>query len=366
MEMKLNIRQLLSRCAEKLLPRQIHTYLMKLRHIDQPVQTHRDLLAKLEYFKQQVSDQPLNPALHCRLADVYAMLNRWMPAIAEYRTSLSLGKSDNDILLSLAVSYVSIGQLDSAITIYEDILSETVDIDQKNSINELLSKARATKCRPLNEFDHNTYFRLKTLADKLLDLFPDSQFSVLDVGGGQGALSLFIPKADYVLVEPVINGLSGTALPFADKSFDVIVACHVLEHIPEGDREQFFDQLCSTARKYVIILNPFYKPKSYVEERLELVVELTNAQWAREHLNCGLPKLEEVERFAQKRQYGYKIWPNGSGTTTLAMVFVAHYAALAGRNNELDKINYLYNELFFDRLTNPQFPTAWLVELCVE
>ena len=362
MEKELEISQLLDKCAEKLLPRKIYSSFFK-RPIYQYVQKHRDLLTKLEYCKQQVSGQPLKPELHCQLADVYAGLNRWFPAIAEYRTGLALSKPDHNILLALAGSYVAIGQLDSAIAIYEDILSKTGDIDQK--INELLSRARTAKCRPLDEFDHNVYFRLKTLADRLLDLFPVSKFSVLDVGGGEGMLSLFIPRADYVLAEPGINGLSGTALPFEDKSFDVIVACHVLEHVQVEDREQFLDQLCSKARKYVVILNPFYEPKCYVEEQLKIIVELTNAQWAKEHLNCGLPKLEEVEQFAQKRKYGCKIWPNGSLLTSLAMVFVEHYAALAGRKDEIGKLNYLYNELFFDQLTNPQFPTAQMVEFDV-
>jgi ubiquinone/menaquinone biosynthesis C-methylase UbiE len=43
-------------------------------------------------------------------------------------------------------------------------------------------------------------------------------------------------------------------LPFADKSFDVVISSHVLEHLPDFD--QGFRELCRVARKRVIVALP--------------------------------------------------------------------------------------------------------------
>jgi hypothetical protein len=108
--------------------------------------------------------------------------------------------------------------------------------------------------------------------------------SILDVGGGDGALSLFLPEVRYMLAEPTTNGISADA--FAPKSFDVVVACHVLEHVSGDARTAFMEMLSSRARRHFLLLNPFYDPAGHDKERLQPVVELTGAQWARTSGMC--------------------------------------------------------------------------------
>jgi hypothetical protein len=104
---------------------------------------------------------------------------------------------------------------------------------------------------------HNQYYRFSSLAREIKNS-GGTNVSVLDVGGGDGRLACFIPDLWYCLAEPTTNGISGTKLPFADLSFDYVVSCHVLEHIPAQDRYAFLDQLLSKAKRGVILLNPFY------------------------------------------------------------------------------------------------------------
>ena len=168
-----------------------------------------------------------------------------------------------------------------------------------------------------------------------------TRLSVLDIGGGDGMLALFLPEVDYVLAEPGTNGIAAEALPFGPRSFDVVLACHVLEHIPAEARTAFLETLCRTARREVVLLNPFRPADSGRDEWLELVLAVTGAPWAREHLACGFPALAEVEAFAAARGLPCRAEPNGLRTLSTLHVLLSHYAGLAKRSHDLPRINEL-------------------------
>ncbi|MGR3173271.1 MAG: class I SAM-dependent methyltransferase [Candidatus Scalindua sp.] len=97
---------------------------------------------------------------------------------------------------------------------------------------------------------------------------PESS-NVLDVGCGNGFLSLALEKRfskiaglDYSRQMLNINpcrskylGLS-TALPFSDKSFDIVVASHLLHHLVEGDRIQTLNEMKRVARVAIVSFEP--------------------------------------------------------------------------------------------------------------
>ncbi|WP_198246783.1 class I SAM-dependent methyltransferase [methane-oxidizing endosymbiont of Gigantopelta aegis] len=99
-------------------------------------------------------------------------------------------------------------------------------------------------------------------------------------------------------------------MPFEDKSFDVVVSCHVLEHIPVEDRDVFLEQLCAKAKKSVVLLNPFQVEGVNEVERLQLHIDIIGAWWAKEHLECSLPLVEDVEKFSKQRGYKCEVKPH--------------------------------------------------------
>jgi SAM-dependent methyltransferase len=210
---------------------------------------------------------------------------------------------------------------------------------------------------------HNQYFRYSSLAREIRSSAGGMNVSVLDVGGGDGRLACFIPDLRYCLAEPTTNGISGTKLPFADLSFDYVVSCHVLEHIPAQDRYAFLDQLLRKAKREVILLNPFFIEGTYPEEATQLVFDITKAEWAKEHLECALPGIVDIEAYAKARGLQCSIKPNGSMTTTMALVFMDHFAKEAGRYEDWEKVNAFFNTRFIDILDSPDAPTAHLVHL---
>jgi ubiquinone/menaquinone biosynthesis C-methylase UbiE len=102
--------------------------------------------------------------------------------------------------------------------------------------------------------------------------------TVLDAGCGQGVLAISLaeegrrvvgvdisaPNIDRARIEAGRRGLDASrlqfaigdaeALPFGDRSFDVVVSSHVLEHLPCFDKG--FEELCRVARKRIIIALP--------------------------------------------------------------------------------------------------------------
>ncbi len=101
--------------------------------------------------------------------------------------------------------------------------------------------------------------------------------SVLDSGCGEGVIPIMLAKRGIAStgsdlsrpniehanqlaksqgVESLTTFLEADAerLPFADRSFDVVISSHVLEHLPDFD--QGFRELCRVARKRVIVALP--------------------------------------------------------------------------------------------------------------
>ena len=358
----INIKSIYNKCIN-LLATQLILIVTKLANILKLSETDDEKFNNLlEDYILKIKNDPLKPDLHSELANIYASNKNWFFAIAEYRTNMALGNTSDSLFLSLALAYLEIKKNELAQSISKKI-PKPINKELKQKYNDFIKKYKSTIPQPLNQFNHNRYYRMKTLSDKLNSLFDYSNFSILDVGGGDGAFSLFVPDAKYVLAEPNINGILGTELPFEKNSFDVVIACHVLEHIQQRKRIQFLKQLCLIAKKYVLLLNPFYLPDTYVNERLKLVIKLTNTDWAKEHLDLTLPKLDDIKDFAEKNNYKYHISPNGSLTTSLAFVFLDHFASLSRKTDSLSEINNFYNTHLFNKLTNPELPTAYLVEI---
>jgi hypothetical protein len=280
----------------------------------------------MDWFVKKISEDPLNANLHLQYALEASKKGMAYLAYAELKTADYLGADRREI--------------ESHIKMF---------------------RAATPKQEYMN---HNQYFRFFSLSSEIIsrgNKSSKSKLSILDIGGGQGELASFIPECSYCLVEPTINGISGTDLPFPDGSFDYVVSCHVLEHIPMDKRRLFLDQLLSKSLQGVMLLNPFYIEGTYIDERLRLFIEITGAPWAREHLECTLPRLEDILNYAKEKGLCVSVKPNGNITTAAALVFMDYFASKAGMQKQLSIVNHFFNTKYIDILDSADYPVAYLV-----
>ena len=173
---------------------------------------------------------------------------------------------------------------------------------------------------------------------------------------------MFLPKANYALAEPTVNGLYGNRDSFPEQTFDIVVSCHVLEHIPEDSKNDFLEGLTSLAKKMVILLGPVADVEPG-QAMTELTYEITKAPWAKEHLDCYLPRLENLARFAEHHGLHYSATPNSHRASVYWMVFAEHYARMAGKSAEFAQIAHFANNYLTETLTSATMPNDYLVIL---
>ncbi len=228
--------------------------------------------------------------------------------------------------------------------------SEVLALNIKNG-------ARLTE---LDELDVNQYQRfvvLQTHINKLLK----SGDSILDIGGGHGILSQFLPNNRYFLVEPSINGISGLKLPFSDNSFDVVVACHVLEHVEEGSRSIFINEMLRVSKKHVLIFNPFKNELLDEMERMQLIFNLTKMAWVKEHIECGLPTVEEITGYLSSLRLSFVVKGYGDIYASVASVFMAYYAEKLCRDDFVKVKRHLNQK--YDQLSSSKYPVNIMIEI---
>ncbi|MBV1916141.1 MAG: class I SAM-dependent methyltransferase [Pseudomonadales bacterium] len=281
-----------------------------------------------------------------------------MLALGRYKIILSKSPLDAYLHYSFAKNAARLGLYNLANAELKNAIYLGLDDSKSLQLSEMVR----SKLDDRTKMDVNQYQRFRVLQSHLEPLLV-SGGSVLDIGGGHGLLSQFVPNNSYFLIEPSVNGISGLELPFPDNSFDVVVICHVLEHIPENDRGVFLDELARVAKRNVLIFNPFRNPELDENERLQLILDVTGATWAKEHLDCGLPEVENVCDYISSKGLPYQVKGYGDIYASTAALLMSYFA-VKSRTSSLEKINQHLNERY-DQLLCSQYPTNIMIDVDV-
>lgn len=138
------------------------------------------------------------------------------------------------------------------------------------------------------------------------------KIKVLEVGGSGSILERFV-DIDLTIMDilpnvgKIKNYIRGDALkmPFADATFDAVLSCDVLEHIPEANREMFLKESTRVTKDLMVVAAP-YNLSGVREAEISAnnyYKKMTGRdhRWLLEHLMGDLPDLKRAEHILEKQ-----------------------------------------------------------------
>lgn len=176
--------------------------------------------------------------------------------------------------------------------------------------------------------------------------------NVLDVGGDLTGLSFL---SNYTITTINTEGVagvklqgSGFELPFKDAAFDVIVTVDTLEHVTQNNRQAFITELLRLSKGFVVITGPFANGYNEAAEVIfdDFLVDVLNFnhRFLKEHLQNGLPDLDECSDWITQSAYCLTTIPSGYTHHWLPLMLIKHYLTRIPDHETTSKdLDILYN-----------------------
>lgn len=79
------------------------------------------------------------------------------------------------------------------------------------------------------------------------------------------------------------------------------------------------------------------------------------------HLECGLPKLDYIYNYAERKGIEVTVKANGKITTKMAIVYMSYFSTRLGEIDSLKNVNIVYNGYFTEVLDSETTPTAYSI-----
>jgi hypothetical protein len=170
-----------------------------------------------------------------------------------------------------------------------------------------ISKVRVMDESARKDLSWDRYVRLEAAAEAVRKLFPYGA-RILDAGGFDGALALFLPKYDIYVIDPATTGGSVLSIPAKAGAYDLVLAIDVLEHINPTARERAIDEFVRVAIKAVVLNYPCTDSAP----AQELMLKATNNELIREHVEWDLPDSDWVLDKMSERGFNGVVTPHAS------------------------------------------------------
>jgi len=295
--------------------------------------------------RRQISVNPESAELYYRLGKEYFNSRNFYAGTALLRTALIFGEKnlDRKIILALAKSFRGLGLYDLAVRHFNGI-KDYFKEEAAEGLNSCLDQEKKVKVDDwaTTYLGYGKYQRFKVIADSIKNFAP-AGLKILDIGGGYGEFSFFVPQHDYALADPLITGV-GIPIPFKEKYFDIVVCADVIEHIPKARRESSILEIMRLARKRVYLTAPLGKMNREAEM---LFFKITKNPWITEHLDHEFSTLDEIKNFLKNLGVQYKVSPLSFLPAHLPTEILNHYFA---RENKpvFVEFNHFINTYYSD------------------
>jgi hypothetical protein len=276
------------------------------------------------------------PNYHINLGNFYTKRNEIIKAYSCYRTALTLTRMKN--------------------------LNES---DIEREVSQASKKITFPGSPTFSRFacQYDPFLRLRSLAGHVLDK-SNNTYNILDIGGSVGFLSVLLPGMNYLLIDPDTNGISGISLPFESNSFDITICSHVIEHLPNNQRIKFLKEVIRLTKKEVLLLSPFMSEFGQKSTE-EILLNITGAAWAKEHIEFGLPLQRELTEFMKSQNLNYEIIPQADQRVRFWQYLAMFFAKQAGETENFYEATDFFHNAFDYRNTNGFEPHDYLFKIYI-
>lgn len=143
---------------------------------------------------------------------------------------------------------------------------------------------------------------------------------IIDVGGFDGALAMFLPDHQIEVIDPITTG--GTGLGIAPNSYDVVISIDALEHVTPEDRNSFLNRLGDAAVHWLFI----NYPSMHTAAAQKLLMELTDNPLIREHVEWALPDAGEVKKVLETAGFSVEVQHHSSVSQWISQYLLQTFA----------------------------------------
>lgn len=154
-----------------------------------------------------------------------------------------------------------------------------------------ISRVVVSETNAARDLSWDRFVRLKAVAQSIKECTLPAA-SILDAGGFDGALALFLPEYKIDLLDPATTGGSLLETGAPSHSYDLIASVDVLEHIAPDLRIQALKEITRVARRFIVLNYPHKSTKA----AQKLVLEQTNNSLIRDHVQWDLPDANDILR----------------------------------------------------------------------
>lgn len=166
-------------------------------------------------------------------------------------------------------------------------------------------------------FNNETWLRVLPLKRFFQIIDPQNAKRIIDIGGGTGRLELAINRTDVYIYDLNENSVNiakqffkntivgnGTKIDLENDSFDWAISIHTLEHIPKDERESFILEMIRISKEGIFLNFPEGEYAKKLCENFLYSLDKNGKElnsWTIEHLEMGLPKVDEIEEILKKQ-----------------------------------------------------------------
>jgi SAM-dependent methyltransferase len=190
---------------------------------------------------------------------------------------------------------------------------------------------------------YGRYRMVREAVDTVRQVLGRARLTILDVGGyyedADGTPRLpsqqFLGDQELTVLDLPVCDLpgyvqgDGTAMTFDDGSFDLVISCDTLEHIPPDLRDKFVHELVRVAHYGVLLICPIDEYRTALAEKVlyaYIASELhAKHDQLREHREYGLPQLPLVRESFAQAGCATHAYPSGDLHAWLPMMLAKHY-----------------------------------------